>query len=492
MKDVSSLKFGGSLVKTTFNSLNKGSLFAVLIFVLGLSQAATAAPLCTSGTMASYTNTSCMIGNYVFTFGASPYIFAPDDTNVPASAVTVTPYGTGTANDPTGFTFSASNWIASNPDVAGLHVADINLSFGATLLLPSPYFIRNTSLTLDLTIANESGQSGVLAGENVNNSVDSSALGSINLTAVGNTDASSLLLGGTALTGTANFQATSVNVNKDLNIVAFDTNSVQVNSILETYTYSAVPEPGPFVLTAAGIGLLALIRRRKQVLNILGAAVLVAVVAASAHATPLCTSGTLQDYINAGQCKLGGVTFTFTAGSYSFSGTGTAPTASGITVTPTVTATQVGFQFTPNAPAPVTVGTQTEHFTLTYTAMTNAERITKFSAQDTTSTHGTGTMSGSSAKLNNGATTLSTVTFPNTTSGGGVGSPAFAPVVPGTLLTITNAFTLTSTGLGLTNNTHLSNFTNTLTQTPEPLTSALCGAGLLFIGLAFRRRVVKS
>ena len=88
MKDVSSLKFGGYLVKTTFNSLNKGSLFAVLIFVLGLSQAATAAPLCTSGTMASYTNTSCMIGNYVFTFGASPYIFAPDDTNVPASAVT--------------------------------------------------------------------------------------------------------------------------------------------------------------------------------------------------------------------------------------------------------------------------------------------------------------------------------------------------------------------------------------------------------------------
>jgi PEP-CTERM motif len=479
------------LVQITSKFSNKGSLFVVLIFVLALSQAAMAAPLCTSGTMASYTSKSCMIGNFLFTFGANPYQYAQDDTNVPASAVTVTPYGTGTADDPTGFTLSAPGWVASNPDVSGNHAADINVTFDVSLLLPSQYFINGTSLTLALTIANETGESGVLAGENINNNADSSALGSINLTAVGNTDASSLLLGGTALTGTSAFQATNVHVNKDLNIVAFDTNSVQVNSFRETFTYSAVPEPGPFVLTAAGIGLLALLRRRKQILHILGALALVAVISASAHATPVCTSGTLQDYINAGQCTVGGVTFTFTPASYSFSGTGTAPTAGGIDVTPTITATFVSLQFTPNAPAPVTVGTQTEQFTLTYTAKTT-EKVTKFAAQDTVSTHGSGTMSGSTAKLKNGASTLSTVTFPNTASGGGAGTPAFGAVLPGTTLTITNVFTLTSTGSGLTNNTHLSNFTNTITQTPEPLTSALCGAGLLFIGLAFRSRRVKS
>jgi PEP-CTERM motif len=480
------------LAQITRDFWKKSSIFIVLIFALALGQAAIAAPLCTSGTMASYANTSCAIGNFLFTFGANPYLYSPDDTNVPASAVTVTPYGTGAANDPTGFTFSAGNWTATNPDVSGTNTADINITFDVLLLAPSPYIINGTSLALGLTIANETGQSGVLAGENISDNADSSALGAISLTGVGNTDASSLLLGGTALTGSSSFQAANIHINKDINLVAFDTNSVQVNSILETFTYTSVPEPGPFVLTAAGIGLLALIRRRKQVLNVLGAIALVAVVAASAHATPLCTSGTLQDYINAGQCTLGGVTFTFNASSYSFSGTGTAPTASGILVSPTLAGTQVGFQFTPNAPAPVTVGTQTETFTLTYTAMTMGEKITKFAAQDTVSTHGTGTMSGSTAKLKDGATTLSTVTFPNTASGGGVGSPAFSGVLPGTTLTITDTFTLSSSGSGLTNNTHLSNFTNTLTQTPEPLTSALCGAGLLVIGLAFRRRAVKS
>jgi PEP-CTERM motif len=478
------------LVQITSIFSNKGSLFIVLIFVLALSQAAMAAPLCTSDTMANYTNTSCMIGNFLFTFGANPYQYAKDDTDVPASAVTVTPYGTGTANDPTGFTFSAQNWVATNPDVSGVNTADINVTFDVLLLAP-PYFINGTTLALGLAIANETGQSGVLAGENISKNADSSALGGPNLTAVGNSDASSLLLGGTALTGTSAFNATDIHVNKDLKLLALDSNSVQVSSFLETFTYTSVPEPGPFVLTAAGIGLLALLRRRKQFGHILGAAALVAVVGATAHATPMCTVGTLQDYIDAGQCTLGGVTFTFTPASYSFSGTGTAPTASGIQVTPTVAGAQVGFQFTPNAPAPVTVGTQTEQFTLTYTAVT-PERVTKFAAQDTISTGGTGTMSGSTAKLNIGATTLSTVTFPNTASGGGVGTPAFAAVLPGTTLTITNSFTMSSTGSGLTNNTHLSNFTNTLTQTPEPLTSALCGAGLLFIGLAVRSRRVKS
>lgn len=469
--------------------LNKPAVFLFLGLAFLFGQTASATPVCTSGTAASYENTTCTVGNFQFTFGSNLYLYGADDVNVPASAVTMTPYGTGTPGDPTGFTFSAANWIATNPDRSGLNSADINISFSALLLAPLPYAIRNTSLTLDVTIANASGNSAVLAGENVTNNANSSSLGSIDLTVAGNNDAESILAGGTPLSGTTYFQAYNVGINKDINLLALDTNSVQVNSILETFTYSsaAVPEPGPFVLTAAGIGLLFLVRRRKQTLKVLGAVAVITIVAASAHATPVCTSASLQTYIANGQCAINGVVFDFTPSSYSATGTGTAPTASGVVVSPIINGNQIGFQFTPNAPAPVTVGTQTEHLTITYTAIAT-QQIKTFASQDTVSTHGTGTFSGSTAKLTKGATTLSTVTFPTTTSGGGMGTPAFAAVLPGTLLTITNTFTLSSSGSGITNNTHLSNFTNTLTQTPEPLTSALCGVGLLVLGCAFRSR----
>lgn len=478
--------------KAALKFTQKWSIFLALVFVLAMSRTASAVSLCTSGTMATYANTTCTIGNFQFSFGGTVYIYGPGDVSVPASAVTVTPYGAGTANDPTGFTFSANNWTTTNATGDGLTSADINLTFDALLLAPLPYNISNTALTLNVSIANETGNSGVLAGENVTNNLNSSSLGSIDLTVLGNTDASSLLLDGTPLSGIDYFKARGVNINKDINLVAFDQNKVQVNSILETFTYSTVPEPGAFIMTGVGIGLLFLIRRRKQILSTLGLIALITVAGSAAHATPLCTSGTVQDYINAGQCSLGGITFTFTASSYTFSGTGTAPAASGIAVTPILANHQIGFQFTPNSPAVVTTGTQTEQITLTYTAKAIGEQITSFTAHNTASTHGTGTLAGSKAKLANGATTLSTVTFPNTTSGGGVGTPAFASVIPGTLLTITNTFSLSSSGTSLSNNTHLSNFTNTVTATPEPVTSMLCGAGLLVVGLAFRSRKTKK
>ena len=188
------------------------------------------------------------------------------------------------------------------------------------------------------------------------------------------------------------------------------------------------------------------------------------------------------------------MTFTFNAGSYSVSGTGSAPAASTIQVTPTTSATQIGLQFTLRTPA-VTGGGQSENLTLTYTAQAVSANITSFSSQDTISRSGSGTLAGSNSKLKLGSSTLTTVTYPALLSGGGVGTPTFATVKPSTTVTVTNSFLLASPGSpGLANSAHLSNFTNTfnVTQVPEPLTSVLCGAGLLVLGLAFRSRRAKA
>ncbi len=442
--------------------------------------------------MASYANSTCTIGNYEFTFGTSPYIWGPGDSDVPASAVTVTPYGTGQAGDPTGFLFAAESWTNTNATGDGTTLADINITFSTALLAAPAYKIDNTSLTLGVSIQNETGNSGVLAGENVHDSDTSASLGGITLTVLGNTDGSSMGLGGDPLSGSDYFQAKDVNIDKDIALVANDQNVIQVNSILETFTYGDVPEPGPFFLTAGGIGLLILVRKRKQLLNFLGAVAVVAVLATSAHATPVCTSGTLQSYITNGACILNGVTFTFDASSYTASGTGTAPATSAISVTPIISSNQAGFQFTLSSPA-VTSGGKSETLTLAYTVTATAAKINSFAAQDTISRGGTGTFAGSNTKLTNGASTLTTVTYPATLSGGGVGTPAFAAVMPPTTLKVTNSFFLSSPGSSLANNAHLSNLTNTfnVTEVPEPLTSVLCGAGLLVIGLAFRSRRAK-
>ena len=149
-------------------------------------------------------------------------------------------------------------------------------------------------------------------------------------------------------------------------IAALDTNSsVEVDSLTETFTYTDTPEPGPFLIAGAGLGLLFLLRRRKAVLGLLGAVVLVAVSSNSANASPLCTTlsgDSLAQYEAAGTCTIGNVLFTFNTGSLvinSASGTTRQPNAAGITVN----VSGLGFQFLANNPVPQTLGTGKLSFT---------------------------------------------------------------------------------------------------------------------------------
>jgi len=472
-------------------------LLCAVLALLG-GQIVQAAPLCTTGTMAAYISQgSCSIGNITFSFGSNAYIFAPDDTAVTSAQVTVTPVGTGlTTNAQTGFTFAASNngWTATNPDSAGINSADVNITFTASIVLPA-VTLTSTTVTVDPTLVNFAGSTGVLVGEGVTDVATSNSLGSITLAAVGNNDAQSKFLGGTALSGSAFFSSTDVSVNKDINILSLDgpvpASSASLTNLTETFTYGTVPEPGAFLLVGIGLALLLFRRSLKAVLGLFAMLAFLVVGSSVAKASPLCVSGhTLAQYISAGACKVGDVTFTFNASSLTASGTGTAPTTAGTIVSVIDSAGDVGFQFTPNSPAPRTLGAQSEAFTVTFTAQTAADKVNGFAAGDTITTVGTGTFGssgGSNAIVKKTAgATLGTVTFPAKASGGS-SAPSFGPVVAGTNLTIIDTFHLSSTGSGLANSTHLSNLTDTIHElpspVPEPVSAGLFGFGLLGLGV---------
>ncbi len=481
-----------------------------LIYVLPLvvaafsSQTASASPACLVGTIASYTNSFCQIGNIEFHFRAiNPYQFQPDDVNVNDTDVIVTPVGLGTPLSPTGFLFAAANagWLANNPDLNPNHPhqADINLTFDARVLDAGGQFI-STTLEMVVTIPS-AGTAFVNAAENVINNNGGSPIGDINLLILGETDATSQGFGGTALSGSASLAgATDVNINKDLLLWALvDPSSVQVNSIQETFLYDVqtAPEPGPFVLTGAGIlGFVLLRRRGKKFLGILGVLALVACFGTTAHASPVCLSGTIASYIAQGTCSINDVDFTFTAASYvpgSSSGApplnaATVPAASAITVTPLNNVGSLGFQFVPVA---ATVGSATVTMHFEYTAKATAtSQLKSLVVSDTASTNGNGSFNNSNAKIFNGVPQLGpTIPLP------AGGSATFAAVAVGTTLKITDDFNMTS-GTGLANQTHISNLINTLAYdtaaavVPEPVTTLLFGGGIL--GIVFLRKKLTS
>jgi hypothetical protein len=194
-----------------------------------------AASLCTTTTLDQYAGTSCSIGNYLFTFGGGAYNYLQDLTPAPASSVLVTPVGTGTSGSPTGFIFAAPGWIADN---AGATFADINLAFSVGF---NPGFdpsqvINRADMALGVNIGLPDGfGNGVLGGETFFNPSDPVAP-AINLTILGNDDATSLGFGGTALSGSAVLNQSSYDISKDIFLAAFSSSTAQVTGITETFT----------------------------------------------------------------------------------------------------------------------------------------------------------------------------------------------------------------------------------------------------------------
>jgi hypothetical protein len=458
------------------------------LMVLSFGQIARANPVfpaCQTGTATSYSGLQCSIGDYSFSFpslaaGSGFYVYTPGDVAVRYREVTVTPVGDGSAGSPTGFIFSAANWTASD-SLSGF--ADVNITFNVNLDLdPQKFVIDTGAMSLSSTLTNPAGTTYVGGGETFTNNLTSGNIGKLNLT---DSDP-----GTNVTSGQVHLGATNINVNKDIVIVGADEGSIaKLNSLEETFTYTAIPEPGSFLLAGAGIGLLFLLRRRKSIVTLVGVVALMAAISPAVHASPVtCLSisqsyanqPTLQNFMSAGSCAIGDVTFGFGPSSFTESGTAfRIPNPSNITVN----IQGLGFQFV--LLGIVNAG-QNETFSITYTATAASNRIKGFSSSATVSDNGIYSFSGSSAQLKNGATTISSVPFPI----GGVGN-AFTPVLPKTTLTIVDTMHLSATGAG--SYAHVSNLTNDLTvATPEPLTSMLCGAGLLLFGLAFRSRKSKD
>lgn len=518
-----------------------GRVFLVLLGAVfaGIVQAS---PTCTTNTFAYYETHPCNIGIVSFDFSsAGAYTFTPDDYNPGAAAVTVTPVSSGLT---VGFTFSnnafvatddeplggsptcckagsqanpsGTGWIATNPDISGNMVADLNLTFNASIVSPRLRFY-STQTTLNVFIwSPDGGGTYITSGETLTDRNNNSTIGSLQINAYGNTDGESISNGGSALTQTTSFSPTSnLGVNKDIAIAAIfantTPNSAALNSVTETFTFGNVPEPGSFVLVGLAVLVFAAYRWRKALPGISAAIVVLALTAPHANAAPLCTNVNFDGHqtmyafeqLGSGGCMIGGDLFSnFTYAVSGKSGNAAAPATTGGSVSdpnpsfalnPITGLGLAGFRFQPTVltnGGGSANGDITAVFTFDVKVGENLLNPA-FATADTGSVNGTGTFAGSRATLKEGASTVGTINYPNNGSAPVPGN-CCSGIAAGTTLLVTNTFTLTAPKGSSGNATHLSNFTDTFNESilplPEPAMILLVGSGLAgLVGFARKR-----
>ena len=488
----------------TLNKMKSSALVFLAGAIFG-GQAVYASPIqCSSltQTAAGYAGQTCAVGNDLFTFGSTFFqgSFAGNYNNI---AVTIV--GNGQLGVATGFTFSPTNsttWNVNNSTATSqppylTFSADINILIAAAFVPGTNplYHFSSANADLNTTIVDGSdGCSTSCSYDQLSESLTDQSNNSLNpivITANSGTnqDYSSTSSGWTA---------TGVTLSKDDHLyvrAVSNTSSVTTNAITDLVTYTQGPEPGPFVLTAAGLGLVILLARRKKAMGLLAVAAALVLASGSAHANTLCASNPLSTYTAGGySCNIGNYlfsNFTYTINNNSNGGglanASDANTASQITVTPQGN----GFQFV--LPGTDTLGVADVNFTLAF-EVSVPSTITSFSTSETGGTSGTSPQpagggctplsacisvtakAGSTAGASDFA--LQNYQYPTTSGSSSAGLHINAPVF------ITDTVDLSSTTGG---QTHVSNLLITI-GTPEPMTMSLVGGALLGLGLLVRRK----
>lgn len=528
--------------------MNRGSFFLVSLAGMILAGIGQAAPACTVNTFAYYLTHPCDIGVVSFDFSPTgAYTFTGDDYNPTAGDVRVTPVGTGlTAGQPLGFTFSNSGfittndapfaggptccltgsqanpsgtgWIATNPDLSGNgNTADLNLTFNASMNSPDP----NLKLIATQTVLNvflwspDGGGTYITTGETVTDRNNNTTTGGLQINAYGNTDSQSIANGGSSLTASSSFIAgtSRLQVNKDILITTTfantTPNSAALNSVTETFTFGAVPEPGSFVLVGLAVLLFAAYRWKRMLYGTSAAAAFLAFAAPHADAAPLCTSvninGTQTMYafeqLGAGGCMIGNDlfnNFTYTSTNQTGNAAASNPGPGGpannpypnFAVNPLGSPGVTGFRFQPVVRTNGGGAVDGDITVVVGFDVTVGENLLNpaFATADTASVNGTGTFAGSNVTLKQGASTLGTINYP---SNGQAPIPGncCSGITAGTTLLVTNTFTLSAPKGSSTNSTHLSNFTDSFNiALPEPAAVLLIGSGMIAIVALGRKR----
>jgi hypothetical protein len=217
-------------------------LLATMLF--GAVGIASAAPVCISGTMASYEGLvgGCTIGNLLF----SNFFYTGGASGIAAvlnTAVTLTPVNSGTYSPGPGIVFSSSGWSIPSSSPATDVLIDSSILFDVSSLNGTPILVDGT---LTLLSAASTGNGVAEIGETIEP-------GDVQLQVNAN---------GPLVSHTFYPAQTTVSVDKDVLVLVPQggPGSASIGSFAENF--SELPEPVGSVLIGSGLLALGIWRRR--------------------------------------------------------------------------------------------------------------------------------------------------------------------------------------------------------------------------------------